>query len=126
MNVKRLTYFSLLGLVSLQFGIVGLLKSIGFAPLYQQLAELHIAPGLGLLIGVLEVLGVIGLWIRPVRRAALLGLLLLAVCAIAVHFGAGVALYKAVPALVATGILTTLVYLTNPTSVKRLLDTECA
>ena len=114
-------YWALLGLSSLQFGAVGLLKVVGFAPLYQQLAELHISHGLGVFIGVAEVLGVAGLWTRRTRGVALLGLLTLAVCAIAVHFGAGVALSKAIPALIATLVLVVLLYLTNPPAARGLV-----
>lgn len=118
----RWYYWTLLGFSSLQFGAVGLLKVAGFAPLYQQLAELHISHGLGLFIGLAEVTGVLGLWVRRTRGWALLGLLTLAVCAVAVHFGAGVALTKAVPAVLAAGVLTTLLYLTNPPAARGLVN----
>ncbi len=121
MKRNRLVFYGLLTVVSAQFAAVGVLKLVQFQPLYFQLAELHISPGLGLGIGILEVLGVFGLWIRSTRAAALLGLLLLAICAVAVHFGAGVELSKAAPALFSTLVLTTLVYLNNPVSAKNLI-----
>ncbi|AQG78189.1 DoxX family protein [Spirosoma montaniterrae] len=107
MKTKRFILTGLLGLLSVQFGTVGVLKIIGFAPLYQQLATLHVDQTGGLLIGIAEVLGVIGLWIRPTRRLALLGLLLLSVSAIAIHVGAVRPFQEAIPATVATVLLLT-------------------
>lgn len=114
MKTKKYVTLALLGLVSMQFGAVGLLKIGSFGPLYGQLAALHINHTGGLLIGIAEVLGVIGLWVRPTRRLALLGLLMLAVGAIAVHVGAVQPLSAMIPAILSTVGLLTLLYLTNP------------
>ena len=106
-------FYGLLVISSIQFGIVGLLKIVGYVPLYQQLTELHISPSLGLFIGITEVLGVIGLWLPSTRKWALIGLLYLSVSAIAIHFGAAVPLYKALPAIISTLFLATQLYLSN-------------
>jgi putative oxidoreductase len=114
MKTKQYLIYALLGLVTLQFSLAGGLKVIGFDPLYQQLAALHVGRTGGFLIGLAEVIGAVGIWIRPMRRLALLGLQMLAVGAIAVHVGAGQPITESVPAMVATAALVTLVLLTEP------------
>jgi uncharacterized membrane protein len=114
MKTKQYFILGFLGLVSLQFAAAGGLKVIGFAPLYEQLAALHVGKTGGLLIGIAEVLGVIGLWVKPTRRYALLGLLMLSVGAIAAHIGANQPIQESIPAIVATVILLTLVVITEP------------
>jgi multisubunit Na+/H+ antiporter MnhG subunit len=118
---KKRIFYGILILVSLQMTAVGVLKLIGFPQLYQQLDELHISHSFGFLIGLIEVVCVIGIWLKPTRGIALLTLLFLVTSAIAVHFGAGVEISKAIPAMVSFGLLSTLLYLNNPASLTAIL-----
>jgi uncharacterized membrane protein len=120
--MKKKVFYTLLVLLSIQISIVGLLKLVGFEPLYQQLNELNISKEMGLFIGLMEVLAVFGIWIRRTRGIALLGLLFLIISAIAVHFGAAVELTKAVPALVSFVLVCALLYLNNNTSIQNILN----
>ncbi len=100
---------------------VGVLKLIGFPQLYQQLDELHISHNFGFIIGLIEVACVAGVWLKPTRGIALLTLLFLVTSAIAVHFGAGVDISKAIPAMVSFVFISTLLYLNNTNSLVAIL-----
>jgi phosphatidylinositol kinase/protein kinase (PI-3 family) len=119
--MRKTTFYTLLVLLSIQMSAVGILKLIGFQPLYQQLTELHISKFFGLFIGFFEVVAVVAIWFKRTRGIALLGLLLLVISAIAVHFGAGVELAKAVPAVISFVLVCSLLYLNNKTSVQNIL-----
>jgi multisubunit Na+/H+ antiporter MnhG subunit len=114
---KKRIFYGILILVSLQMTVVGVLKLIGFPQLYQQLDELHISHSFGFMIGLIEVFCVAGIWLKRTRGIALLILLFLVTSAIAVHVGAGVAISKAIPAILSFGLLSTLLYLNNTASV---------
>ena len=118
---KKLFYTSLI-LLSIQISVVGALKLIGFQPLYQQLTELHISKSFGLFIGFSEVAAVVGIWLKRTRGVSLLGLLILVISAIAVHFGAGVELSKAVPAMISFVLVCSLLYMNNKTSIQNILN----
>jgi multisubunit Na+/H+ antiporter MnhG subunit len=120
MTKKRL-FYGLLILASIQLTTVGILKLIGFPPLYQQLDELHISHTFGFIIGLTEVIGVAGIWYKSTRGIALLVLLFLVTSAIAVHFGANVEITKAIPAMVSFGLISTLLYLNNQQAVLGIL-----
>jgi uncharacterized membrane protein len=117
---KKVFYVALM-LLSVQLLAVGILKIIGFAPLYEQLQELHISARFGFAIGVWEVVAVIGLWFKKTRGIALLSLLFLVISAIAVHFGAGVESSKAIPATISLLLICTILYLSNQIAIKRIL-----
>jgi len=119
--MQKKFFYTLLILLSIQMSAVGILKLIGFQPLYQQLTELHISKSFGLFIGFSEVVAVVGIWLKRTRGIALLGLLFLVISAIAVHFGAGVGLTKAIPAVVSLVILCSLLYLNNKSSIQNIL-----
>jgi uncharacterized membrane protein len=119
--MQKKFFYTLLVLLSIQMSAVGILKLIGFEPLYQQLSELHISKSFGLFIGFSEVAAVAGIWLKRTRGVALLGLLFLVISAIAVHFGAGVELTKALPAVVSLVLVCSLLYLNNKTSVQNIL-----
>lgn len=120
--MKKKVFYTLLVLLSIQMSIVGILKLIGFEPLYQQLNELHISKSFGLFIGFSEVLAVAGIWIRRTRGIALLGLLFLVISAIAVHFGADVELTKAAPAFISFALICSLLFLNNQTAIQSILN----
>jgi uncharacterized membrane protein len=119
--MKKKVFYTLLVLLSIQMSIVGILKLVGFEPLYQQLKELNISKELGLFVGFMEVLAVLGIWVRRTRGIALLGLLFLVISAIAVHFGADVELTKAVSAFISFVLVCSLLYLNNKTSIQNIL-----
>jgi hypothetical protein len=119
--MEKKVFYILLVLLSIQMLLVGVLKLVGFGPLYQQLNELHISKSFGLFIGFTEVLAVAGIWVKRLRGIALLGLLFLVISAIAVHFGAGVELTKAVPAVISFLLVCSLLYLNNKTSIQNIL-----
>lgn len=119
---KKRIFYGLLVLASIQMATVGALKLIGFAPLYQQLDELHVSHTFGFVIGIVEVLCVAGAWIKRTRGIALLTLLFLVTSAIAVHFGAGVEIVKAIPAMISFGLFSILLYINNPQSVKAIVS----
>jgi multisubunit Na+/H+ antiporter MnhG subunit len=121
MKNKKRVFYVLLTLLSLQMTIVGVLKLVGFPPLYQQLDELHISHTFGFAIGMVEVLCVAGIWIRKTRGIALLTLLFLVTSAMAVHFGASVEITKAIPAMVSLTLVITLLVLNNTNAVMGIL-----
>ncbi len=119
--MQKKIFYTLLVLLSIQISIVGVLKLIGFEPLYQQLAQLHISKSFGLFIGFAEVAAVAGIWLRPTRGIALLALLFLVISAIAVHLGAGVDLTKAIPAIVSFVLVCSVLYVNNKKSVQNII-----
>ncbi|MCU0418439.1 MAG: DoxX family protein [Cyclobacteriaceae bacterium] len=119
--MKKRVFYALLILLSIQLSLVGVLKVVGFEPLHQQLSELNVPPAFGLFIGCCEVLAVAGIWLKPTRGVALLGLLFLMISAIAVHVGAGVALTKAIPAGISFLLVCSLLYLNNRTAIQEIL-----
>lgn len=118
---KKRIFYGILVLVSLQMTAVGVLKLIGFPQLYQQLDELHISHSFGFIIGLIEVICVLGIWLKRTRGIALLTLLFLVTSAIAVHFGAGVEISKAIPAMVSFILISALLYLNNTASLITIL-----
>ncbi|KOY86257.1 hypothetical protein AD998_08960 [bacterium 336/3] len=119
--MEKKVFYTLLILLSIQMSIVGILKLVGFEPLYQQLAELNISKSFGLFIGFSEVVAVVGIWVKRTRGIALLGLLFLVTGAVAVHFGAGVELTKAVPAVISWVMVGSLLYLNNKIAIQNIL-----
>lgn len=61
---KKRIFYGILILVSLQMTTVGVLKLISFPELYQQLDELHISHIFGFMIGLTEVVCVVGIWLN--------------------------------------------------------------
>lgn len=119
---KKRIFYGILILVSLQMTAVGVLKLIGFPQLYQQLEELHISHSFGFIIGLIEVICIVCVWVKPTRGIALLTLLFIVTSAIAVHFGAGVETTKAIPAMVSFVLNSILLYLNNTTSLTTILS----
>ena len=120
--MQKKIFYTLLVLLSIQMSAAGVLKLVGFPPLYQQLAALHISKPFGLFIGFLEVAAVVGSWLKRTRGMALLGLLFLVISAVAVHIGAGVEPAKAVPAMVSVILVCSLLYLNNKSSILHILS----
>lgn len=118
---KKKIFYVLLTLLSLQMITVGVLKLIGFEPLYQQLDELNIARSFGFGIGLVEVACIAGIWYKPTRGVSLLVLLFLITSAIAVHFGAAVDLTKTFPATISFVLISVILYLNNTQALLNIL-----
>ena len=90
----------LIGAVAGAFALAGLAKIVGVKPLADQFEEFGLPSWLMRLVGLLEIAGAVGLFVRPARFWAAAGLLGLMLGAVANHLKVRHAMSKAAPAFV--------------------------
>lgn len=84
---KLITYgtYALTGLTALAFAAAGLAKLAGVEMVHQSFAVMGLPSITGYIVGLLEVAGAIGLFVKPVRALAALGLAATGIGAFAYH-----------------------------------------
>ena len=110
MKAKNIIFFSVLGLTSLGFLFAGGGKAFAIPEAIQQNQTLHLDVWFVRLIGFLELLGVIGLWLPKFRTYAVICLMVIMIGAIGCHLGAAQS-QNVVPATVFFALLTLILVL---------------
>ena len=85
MKLKKISNYVILGVITLIFLVAGLQKVFGIDEMTHNMSELNMGGWKMFAIGFLEVLGVIGLWIKRTKLLSLFGLYSFAVGALAMH-----------------------------------------
>jgi hypothetical protein len=88
-KTKRIVFYSLLGLLTLGFLLAGGGKALALPDAIKQNQSLHLDVWFIRLIGFLELLGVIVLWLPRFRISAAICLGVIMIGAIGAHLGAG-------------------------------------
>lgn len=85
MNPSLFTLYLILGMISFIYTVAGLQKVFGKEPMKSNMREMNYARVAVFTIGILEIAGVIGIWILNIRPLALICLLPFAVGGLAAH-----------------------------------------
>lgn len=83
--MESIIFYAVLGIISLIYLIAGIQKLIGKEPMKSRMEEMNNGGIVMRTIGILEIIGVFGLWITNIRPFALICLLPFAVGGLASH-----------------------------------------
>ena len=89
MNARTIALYFILGLLSLNFVLGGLMAALLLDPFRTNLTVMHYAPAFMVFLGLIEALCGIGIWMPRFRNLALLTLLLIMAGAIGSHIANG-------------------------------------
>jgi DoxX-like family len=85
MNLSTVLFYAALAIISFIYGAAGFMKIRGKEPMKSRMEEMNQGGSIMLTIGILEILGVIGIWITPLRPLALVCLLPFSIGGLAAH-----------------------------------------
>jgi uncharacterized membrane protein len=85
MNLSPVVFHAILVVISFIYGAAGFMKIRGKEPMKSRMEEMNQGGKIALTIGILEILGVIGIWIPTLRALALVCLLPFSIGGLAAH-----------------------------------------
>jgi DoxX-like family len=85
MNLSTVIFYVVLVVISFIYTAAGFMKIRGKEPMKSRMEEMNQGGKIMLTIGILEILGVVGIWITPFRALALVSLLPFSVGGLAAH-----------------------------------------
>ena len=85
MNPTLIAFYALLLIISVVYGSAGFQKIRGREPMKSRMAEMNQGGVVMLLIGIVEIMGVVGIWLPATRPVALLCLMPFSIGGLAAH-----------------------------------------